>query len=38
MVTHKNELNQLEEKREQLRNEMVLKIFLIVFQLDKQEQ
>jgi len=37
MAEHENKLNQLEAK-EQLRNEMVHKTNLIVFQLDGQEQ
>jgi len=37
MVEHENKLNQLEEK-EQLRNAMVHKTNLIVFELDRQEQ
>jgi len=38
MVEHDNKLNQLEEEKEQLRNEMVHKTNLMVFQLDRQEQ
>jgi len=37
MVEYENKLNQL-EKKEQLRDEMVQKINLLVFQLDRQEQ
>jgi len=37
MIEHENKLNQLEEKV-QVRNEMVQKTNLIVFQLDRQEQ
>jgi len=35
---HEIKLNQLEEEKVQLRNDMVQKINLIVFQLDRQEQ
>jgi len=38
MVECKNKLNQLEEEKEQLRDEMVQKTNLLVFQLDRQEQ
>ena len=38
MVEYENQLNQLEEKKEQLRDEMVQKTNLLVFQLDRQEQ
>jgi len=38
MVEHENKLNQLEEEKEQLCNEMIQKTNLIVFQLDRQEQ
>ena len=38
MVEYENKLNQLEEKKEQLRDEMVQKTNLLVFQLDRQEQ
>ena len=38
MVEYKDKLNQLEEKKEQLRDEMVQKTNLLVFQLDRQEQ
>jgi len=38
MVEHKNKSNQLDEDKIQLRNEMVQKTNLIVFQLDRQEQ
>jgi len=38
MVEHENKLNQLEEKKEQLRHEIVQKTNLLVFQLDRQEQ
>ena len=38
MVEYKNKFNQLEEKKEQLRDEMVQKTNLLVFQLDRQEQ
>ena len=38
MVERENRLNQLEEEKEQLCNEMIQKTNLIVFQLDKQEQ
>ena len=38
MVDHKNKLNQLEETKEQPRDEMVQKTNLLVFKLDRQEQ
>jgi len=38
MVEHGNKLNQLEEEKEQLRNEIVQKTNLLIFQLDRQEQ
>jgi len=38
MVEYENKLNQLEEEKEQLRDEVVQKINLLVFQLDRQEQ
>jgi len=38
MVECGNKLNQLEEEKEQLRDEMVQKTNLLVFQLDRQEQ
>jgi len=38
MVEYENKLNQLEEKKEQLRDAMVQKTNLLVFQLDRQEQ
>jgi len=38
MVEYENKLNQHEEKKEQLRVEMVQKTNLLVFQLDRQEQ
>jgi len=38
MVEHENKLNKLGEEKVQLRNEMVQKTNLIVFQLDRQEQ
>ena len=38
MVEYENKLNQLEEKKEPLRDEMVQKTNLLVFQLDRQEQ
>ena len=38
MVEYENKLNQLEEKKEQLRDEMFQKTNLLVFQLDRQEQ
>ena len=38
MVEYENKLNQLEEKKEQLRDETVQKTNLLVFQLDRQEQ
>jgi len=38
MVEYENKLNQLEEKKEQLCDEMVQKTNLLVFQLDRQEQ
>jgi len=38
MVEYENKLNQLEEKKEQLRDKMVQKTNLLVFQLDRQEQ
>jgi len=38
MVEYENKLNQLEEEKVQLRNEMVRKTNLIVFQLDRLEQ
>jgi len=38
MVEYENKLNQLEEEKEQLRDEMVQKTILLVFQLDRQEQ
>jgi len=38
MVEDENKLNQLEEEKEQLRDEMVQKTILLVFQLDRQEQ
>jgi len=38
MVEHENKLNQLGEQKVQLRNEMVQKTNLVVFQLDRQEQ
>ena len=37
MVENENKLNQLEEKKEQLRDEMVQKTNLLVFQLASQE-
>jgi len=38
MVEYENKLNQIEEEKEQLRDEMVQKTNLLVFQLDRQEQ
>ena len=38
MVEYENKLNQLEKEKEQLRDEMVQKINLLAFQLDRQEQ
>jgi len=38
MIEYENKLNQLEEEKEQLRDEMVQKTNLLVFQLDRQEQ
>jgi len=38
MAEHENKLNQLGEEKVLLRNEMVQKTNLIVFQLDRQEQ
>jgi len=38
MVEYENRLNQLKEKNEQLRDEMVQKTNLLAFQLDRQEQ
>jgi len=38
MVEYENKLNQLKEEKEQLRDDMVHKTNLIVFQLDRQEQ
>jgi len=38
MGEYENKLNQLEEEKEQLRNVMVQKTNLIIFQLDRQEQ
>jgi len=38
MVEYENKLNQIEEGKEQLRDEMVQKTNLLVFQLDRQEQ
>jgi len=38
MVEHESKLNQLEEEKDQLRDEMVQKTNLLVFQLDRQEQ
>ena len=38
MVEYENKLNQLEEEKEQLRDKMVQKTNLLVFQLDRQEQ
>jgi len=38
MVEYENKLNQFEEEKEQLRDEMVQKTNLLVFQLDRQEQ
>jgi len=38
MVEHENKVNQLEDEKEQLRNDMVQKTNLIIFQLDRQEQ
>jgi len=38
MVEYENKLNQLEEKKEQPRDEMFQKTKLLVFQLDRQEQ
>jgi len=38
MVEYENKLNQLEEEKEQLCDEMVQKTNLLVFQLDRQEQ
>jgi len=38
MVEHENKLNQLEEEKEQLLDEIVQKTNLLVFQLDRQEQ
>jgi len=37
MAEHENKLNQLEEGKVQLRNEVVQKTNLIVFQLDRQK-
>ena len=38
MVEDENKLNQLEEEKKQLRDEMVQKTNMLVFQLDRQEQ
>jgi len=38
MVENENKLNQLEEEKEQIRDEIVQKKNLLVFQLDRQEQ
>ena len=38
MVEYENESNQLEKEKEQLRDEMVQKTNLLVFQLDRQDQ
>ena len=38
MVEHENNLHQLEEKKEQLHDEMVQKTNLFAFHLDRQEQ
>jgi len=38
MVEDEYKLNQLEEKKEQLRDEMVQKTNLLVFRLDREEQ
>ena len=38
MVEYENKLNQLEEKKEQVRDEMVQNTNLLVFQLDRHEQ
>ena len=38
MVEHESKLNQLEEEKDQIRDEMVQKTNLLVFQLDRQEQ
>ena len=38
MVEYETKLNQLEEEKEQLRDEIVQKTNLLVFQLDRQEQ
>ena len=38
MVEYENKLNQLEKEKEQLRDKMVLKANLLVFQLDRQDQ
>jgi len=38
MVEYENKLNQLEKEKEQLREKMVQKTNLLVFQLDRQEQ
>ena len=38
MIEYENKLNQLEEEKEQLRDEMVQKTNLLVFHLDRQEQ
>jgi len=38
MVEYENKLNQFEEEKEQLCDEMVQKTNLLVFQLDRQEQ
>jgi len=37
-VEYENKLNQLEEEKEQLRDKMVQKTNLLVFQLDRQDQ
>jgi len=38
MVEYENKLNQLEKEKEQLRDKIVQKTNLLVFQLDRQEQ
>ena len=38
MVEYENKLNQLEKEKEQLRDKMVQKTNLLVFQLDRQDQ
>jgi len=38
MIEYENKLNQLEEEKEQVRDEIVQNTILIVFQLDRQEQ